>query len=110
MLSFIEHAHQRGAQLVLVGDPEQLQLINAGTPLREIANKVGHADLIEIRRQKRDWQNKPHWILHKTVQAMPFKLRPNIARWLKPNVRWQNEPASHLCCDDPAQGECETVY
>jgi Ti-type conjugative transfer relaxase TraA len=58
MLTFIEHAHQCGAKLVLVGDPEQLQPINAGTPLREIAKKIGHADLTEVRRQKEIWQKQ----------------------------------------------------
>ena len=58
MVAFMETIKQQGAKLVLVGDPEQLQPINAGTPLKEIANQVGAVELTEIRRQKTDWQRK----------------------------------------------------
>lgn len=44
------------AKLVLVGDPDQLQPVEAGTPFRDITNKIGYAQLSEIRRQKSDWQ------------------------------------------------------
>lgn len=56
MLRFIKEARLRGAKLVLVGDPEQLQPINAGTPFRDILAQIGKAELTEIRRQKEDWQ------------------------------------------------------
>ena len=49
---FVVEADKRGAKLVLVGDPEQQQPINAGTPFREIAEKIDHAELTEIRRKK----------------------------------------------------------
>ena len=52
----IDHVHQNNAKLVLVGDPEQLQPIEAGTPFRDITEKVGFSELSEIRRQKVDWQ------------------------------------------------------
>ena len=53
---FIEHIDRSGAKLVLVGDSEQLQPINAGAPFRAIAERVDSAGLMEIRRQKVDWQ------------------------------------------------------
>ena len=53
---FIEHIDHSGAKLVLVGDSEQLQPINAGAPFRAIAERVDSAGLMEIRRQKVDWQ------------------------------------------------------
>lgn len=55
---FIKEAKLRGAKLVLVGDPEQLQPINAGTPFKEIKNNITHAELVEIRRQKEQWQRQ----------------------------------------------------
>ena len=58
MVAFMETIKQQGAKLVLVGDPEQLQPINAGTPLREITKQIGAAELTEIRRQKTDWQRQ----------------------------------------------------
>lgn len=58
MLRFIKETRLRGAKLVLVGDPEQLQPINAGTPFRNVLEQIGKAELTEIRRQKEDWQRQ----------------------------------------------------
>ncbi|MEO1749564.1 MAG: AAA family ATPase, partial [Pseudomonadota bacterium] len=52
----IAHVKEQNAKLVLVGDPQQLQPIQAGTPFKDIADAIGHAELSEIRRQKADWQ------------------------------------------------------
>ncbi len=46
----------RGCKVVLVGDPEQLQPIEAGRPFRDIVKACGAAKLTEIRRQKHAWQ------------------------------------------------------
>jgi Ti-type conjugative transfer relaxase TraA len=43
---------QSGAKAVLVGDPQQLQPIEAGGLFRKISEVVGHAGLSEIRRQE----------------------------------------------------------
>ncbi|MEM8539637.1 MAG: AAA family ATPase [Pseudomonadota bacterium] len=53
-----EQLHQRGCKLVLVGDPDQLQPIQAGTPFRKIIEENGAARLQEIRRQKSTWQRQ----------------------------------------------------
>ena len=58
MLTFIEHVKQKQVKLVLVGDPEQLQPINAGTPFRDMTENIPHATLNEIHRQKQDWQKQ----------------------------------------------------
>ena len=47
-----------GAKLVLVGDPDQLQPIEAGTPFRHIVKIHGAAQLTEIHRQREDWQKQ----------------------------------------------------
>lgn len=47
-----------GAKLVLVGDPDQLQPIEAGTPFKSIVEKHNTAELTEIYRQKSKWQKK----------------------------------------------------
>jgi Ti-type conjugative transfer relaxase TraA len=52
----LEHAETAGAKVVLVGDPEQLQAIEAGAPFRGIAAQVGVAELREVRRQRAEWQ------------------------------------------------------
>ena len=41
---------------MLVGDPEQLQAIEAGAPFRGIAATHGVSHLTEVRRQKTEWQ------------------------------------------------------
>lgn len=47
-----------GAKLVLVGDPDQLQPIEAGTPFRRVTKQHGAARLSEIHRPKADWQKQ----------------------------------------------------
>jgi Ti-type conjugative transfer relaxase TraA len=54
----MEHVREAGAKLVLVGDPQQLQAIEAGSPMRMIAEEVGYESLSEIRRQKEAWQKQ----------------------------------------------------
>ncbi|MFB9047826.1 AAA family ATPase [Sphingobium indicum] len=42
--------------MVLVGDPEQLQAIEAGAAFRSLAERHGAAEISEVRRQHEDWQ------------------------------------------------------
>ena len=58
LLRFVKEAKRSGAKLVLVGDPEQLQPINAGTPFKDICKIINPAKLTEIHRQKNDWQKQ----------------------------------------------------
>jgi len=50
------HAQQQGAKIILVGDPQQLQSIEAGAALRTIAERHGSVEIMEVRRQHEDWQ------------------------------------------------------
>ena len=52
----IAEAEKRGAKVVLVGDPEQLQAIEAGAAFRSIAERHGAVEITEVRRQHEDWQ------------------------------------------------------
>jgi len=49
-------AQTAGAKVVLVGDPEQLQAIEAGAAFRALAERHGAAEITEIRRQHETWQ------------------------------------------------------
>ena len=49
--ALIEHAVQVGAKVVLIGDTRQLQAIDAGAAFRAISERVGSANLTDIRRQ-----------------------------------------------------------
>lgn len=52
----LSEAEKRGAKAVLVGDPEQLQAIEAGAAFRAAAERHGSIEITEIRRQREDWQ------------------------------------------------------
>ncbi|MCP8891508.1 Ti-type conjugative transfer relaxase TraA [Sphingomonas faeni] len=52
----IAEAEKRGAKVVLVGDPEQLQAIEAGAAFRSVAERHGSVEITDIRRQREDWQ------------------------------------------------------
>jgi len=47
-----------GAKLVLIGDPDQLQPIEAGHPFRRLIETHGAARLTEIHRQREEWQRQ----------------------------------------------------
>lgn len=55
MAGFVEAVTKAGAKLVLVGDPEQLQPIEAGAAFRSIVERIGYAELETIYRQKESW-------------------------------------------------------
>ncbi|OOO33530.1 UNVERIFIED_ORG: Ti-type conjugative transfer relaxase TraA [Rhizobium sophorae] len=58
MAGFVDAAVRAGAKLVLVGDPEQLQPIEAGAAFRAIVDRIGYAELETIYRQREDWMRK----------------------------------------------------
>jgi ATP-dependent exoDNAse (exonuclease V) alpha subunit len=53
-----EAADTAHAKVVLVGDPEQLQAIEAGAAFRGILAQTGFAELTEVHRQKHAWQRE----------------------------------------------------
>ena len=58
MERLLSRAQAAGAKVVLVGDPEQLQAIEAGAAFRAIAERVGAAEITEVRRQREAWQQQ----------------------------------------------------
>ncbi|MBW9069979.1 Ti-type conjugative transfer relaxase TraA [Agrobacterium pusense] len=58
MAGFVDSVVRTGAKIVLVGDPEQLQPIEAGAAFRAIVDRVGYAELKTIYRQRDDWMRK----------------------------------------------------
>jgi Ti-type conjugative transfer relaxase TraA len=52
----LSHAAEAGTKVVLVGDLQQLQAIEAGAAFRSIHERHGGAELGEVRRQREDWQ------------------------------------------------------
>ena len=54
----LERAEKAGAKVVIVGDPEQLQAIEAGAAFRGIVERTAFAEINEVRRQKIAWQQE----------------------------------------------------
>ncbi|KQZ76378.1 conjugal transfer protein TraA [Sphingopyxis sp. Root214] len=52
----VSEAERQGAKIVLVGDPEQLQAIEAGAAFRAAAERHGAIEITTIRRQEVEWQ------------------------------------------------------
>ncbi|BCG83136.1 Ti-type conjugative transfer relaxase TraA [Mesorhizobium sp. 113-3-3] len=52
----LSHAADVGAKVVLVGDPQQLQAIEAGAAFRSIHERHGGVEIGQVRRQHDDWQ------------------------------------------------------
>lgn len=55
MLAAADKAH---AKVVLVGDPEQLQAIEAGAAFRGVVGQAGMVELTQVRRQKEAWSRE----------------------------------------------------
>lgn len=51
-------ATRAGAKVVLVGDPQQLQAIEAGAAFRALAERHGAHEITQVRRQQEDWQRQ----------------------------------------------------
>jgi Ti-type conjugative transfer relaxase TraA len=68
----LSHARDAGAKVILVGDPQQLQAIEAGAAFRSIAQDIGSVEITEIRRQREDWQRDAtrHLATGRTVEAL----------------------------------------
>src|SRR5215213_325690 len=54
----LSHAAEAGAKVVLVGDPEQLQAIEAGAAFRALSERHGAAEITQVRRQHQAWQRE----------------------------------------------------
>ena len=52
----LSHAAEAGSKVVLVGDPQQLQSIEAGAAFRALHERHGGVEITEVRRQHIDWQ------------------------------------------------------
>jgi Ti-type conjugative transfer relaxase TraA len=58
MTKILEQVEKHHAKVVLLGDPEQLQAIEAGAPFRAISEQAGYVALTDIRRQCENWQKE----------------------------------------------------
>ena len=54
----LDQAERAGAKVVMVGDPEQLQAIEAGAAFRALAERHGAVEITQVRRQREAWQRQ----------------------------------------------------
>ena len=68
----LSHAADASAKVVLVGDPQQLQAIEAGAAFRAIYERHGGVEISEVRRQHESWQQDAtrHLATGRTGQAI----------------------------------------
>jgi ATP-dependent exoDNAse (exonuclease V) alpha subunit len=81
MARVIDEVHRAGAKVVLIGDPEQLQAIEAGAAYRAIAERVGYVEMTEIRRQRERWQQQAtrDFASERTVEGlMAYEQHDNV--------------------------------
>jgi conjugative relaxase-like TrwC/TraI family protein len=55
MSRLIDIVSEKGAKLILVGDEKQLQPIEHGAPFKAIGDRLGRAELTDIKRQRDEW-------------------------------------------------------
>jgi Ti-type conjugative transfer relaxase TraA len=58
MHKIVETAKAHGAKVILVGDANQLQPIEAGGSFRGICERIGRCEMSDVRRQIPDWQKE----------------------------------------------------
>ena len=58
MDKIIGEAYHAKAKVVLMGDIEQIQAIQAGAAFRSITEHIGYVEIIDIRRQHEKWQQE----------------------------------------------------
>ncbi len=70
----MEEVKEGGAKVVLLGDPQQLQAIEAGAAFRAIIEKTGYLELTEVRRQIEGWQQEAtkEFALRNVDKALSF--------------------------------------
>jgi Ti-type conjugative transfer relaxase TraA len=73
----LNQASKAKAKIVLVGDDKQLNPIGPGAPFRALYERLGHAEMDNIRRQEVDWQNKA------THDLARHKIREGIGEYDK---------------------------
>ena len=72
MAEIMDEANKSGAKVILMGDPEQLQAIQAGAAFRGVIERTSYVELTEIWRQNVAWQKEAaiQFATQKTSDAM----------------------------------------
>ena len=89
MAKIVKEAQSNGAKVVMIGDWQQLQAIEAGAAFRAIAQANRYIELTEVRRQESSWQREA------TVQLAKGEVKQHlIEQWN--DVRHSNPEETQL--------------
>lgn len=72
MARIVGEARGKGAKLVGLGDPQQLQAIGAGAAFRGVVERDGYLEMSDVRRQDKSWQSQAtkDFAMGKTQKAL----------------------------------------
>ena len=88
MRRVLEHVQERGAKVVLIGDPDQLKAIGAGDAFRGLIEQHGAARVDTIRRQAESWQREA------SEKLADGHLEPALAAYAEHgDIQWHTDPA-----------------
>ena len=88
MRRVLEHVQERGAKVVLIGDPDQLKAIGAGDAFRGLIEQHGAARVDTIRRQAESWQREA------SEQLADGHLEPALSAYAEHGaIQWHTGPA-----------------
>lgn len=93
MNRLLQEAHKNNAKIVLLGDPYQLQAIEAGGAFRAISDKTPTVSLTDIQRQKESWQREATVALAtgKTANAIEqYKKQNHVHAYATENLAKDN--------------------
>ncbi len=85
MARLVEAITHAGASLVLIGDPDQLQPIEAGAAFRAIADRIGYAELETIYRQRDEWMRLASLDLARGKTGKAIDIYRPMTGWSPPN-------------------------
>lgn len=82
MKMLLEWVNQHGATIVAVGDAAQLAAIEGGSPFRSLSNRVGYAQMNEIKRQDHEWARSAslHLARGEVAEALSFYDQRNLIK------------------------------
>jgi len=92
MARLLGEAEHHGAKVVLIGDPQQLQAIEAGAAFRAVAEKASFVELTDIRCQVEPWQQQANFDLAQGRSAFYRILQHILLKQLKPTFPFVMNP------------------
>lgn len=107
----LSHAADAGAKVVLVGDPQQLQAIEAGAAFRAIHERHGGVEITEVRRQHEGWQQDAtrHLATGRTGEAIRTYADKGMVHAAETREQARNNLVERWDCDRQANPDASRI-